>query len=448
MKPLPVLPLPALPLSEPSLPSPPFSRVPLSAVRTDRRRLLQLRWLSIAVMTLLAGVGLPLLAPGQDLEPLFGIALLLAASNLALHADTLRALTGGRGAFIQLAFDLCAWGAFLYFCGGVTNPASAMLLPLVAAGAAILPPARAWALAALAIALYSLLWQYHLPVPLADEELAMYWHLAGMWLGFAVSAATVVWFVARLNRALAHQQGALAAAQAARARDAYVVGLGKLAAGAAHRLGTPLATLRILADDIARRPGLDAETLDDLALMASQIEHCKAILNSLTQEAGQQRAEEGGAHGVGDWLRAVIARWRQLRPHAEVALDLAPDLAEQRLYADASLAEAVHNLIDNAANAQRASGQGEAVTVTAQRSAGELVIEVADRGPGMSAALRAEAGQAPRPAGTAIRSGGMGIGLMLARSAADHHGGTLGFLPRPGGGTLARLTIPLRNIQP
>jgi two-component system sensor histidine kinase RegB len=244
-------------------------------VRTDRRRLLQLRWLSIAVMTLLAGVGFPLLAPGQALGPLFAIALLLTASNLALHADTLRALNGGRGAFIQLAFDLCAWGVFLYFCGGVTNPATAMLLPLVAAGAAILPAARAWVLAGLAVALYSLLWHYHLPVALADEELAMYWHLAGMWLGFAVSAATVVWFVARLNRALARQQGALAAAQAARARDAYVVGLGKLAAGAAHRLGTPLGTLRILADDIARRPGLDAETVDDLALMASQIEHCR-----------------------------------------------------------------------------------------------------------------------------------------------------------------------------
>jgi two-component system sensor histidine kinase RegB len=137
-----------------------------------------------------------------------------------------------------------------------------------------------------------------------------------------------------------------------------------------------------------------------------------------------------------------------LRPHAEVALELAPDLAELRLYADASLGEAVHNLIDNAANAQAETGQRDAVTVAAHRAGDELVIEVADRGPGMPAALRAGAGQAPRPPGPATRSGGMGIGLVLARSAADHHGGTLAFLPRPGGGTLARLTIPLRNVQP
>ncbi len=84
----------------------------------------------------------------------------------------------------------------------------------------------------------------------------MFWHLAGMWTSFALAAVTVVWFIVRLNAAIARGEAALAQAQAARARDAYVVGLGKLAAGAAHRLGTPLGTLRILADEMARRTEL------------------------------------------------------------------------------------------------------------------------------------------------------------------------------------------------
>ncbi|HNS92767.1 MAG TPA: histidine kinase dimerization/phospho-acceptor domain-containing protein, partial [Thauera sp.] len=262
-----------------------------SSVRTDRTRLLQLRWVSLAAMAMMSFIVFPWLVPAQPLAPLAGVTLALLAVNLALLADAARWLVGRWGAFLQLAVDLVAWGAFLYFTGGVTNPAISLLLPVVAIGASILPAAQGWALAALAVGVYSLLWRFHEPVRLTDSALAMQWHLAGMWISFVFAAVTVVWFIARLNAELARREDELAEANAARARDAYVVGLGKLAAGAAHRLGTPLGTMRILADELARRTDLDAEVRDDLQLVREQVDHCRDILNSLTREAGQQRAE-------------------------------------------------------------------------------------------------------------------------------------------------------------
>ncbi|MDO9598056.1 MAG: ATP-binding protein [Azoarcus sp.] len=414
----------------------------LSAVRTDRTRLLHLRWLSVLAMGVIVVVVFPWLAPAHPHEPMLGVALALTALNLALLAGAARWLAGRWGAFMQLALDLLAWGAFLYFGGGVTNPAISLLLPLVAVGAAILPPRQAWSLMALAVATYSVLWQFHHPVQLTDRAMAMHWHLSGMWLSFVVSALTVVWFVVHLNAALSRREQALAASNAARARDAYVVGLGKLAAGAAHRLGTPLGTLRILVDELVRRPELAPEAREDLELMREQVDHCRDILNQLTRESGQQRAESGGAVSAGVWLDAVVGRWRMLRPHASALLECTRDAAAVSIVADASLAEALHNLIDNAANANTKIGRAEAVELDAHLEDDRFVVEVADRGPGMSDAVRAAMRRTPFGG----QASGMGVGLLLAQAAIEHHGGRLDFRPRPDGGTIARLAIPIQAL--
>ena len=414
----------------------------LNAVRTDRGRLLQLRWVSLLAMALMSLVVFPWLAPAQPVAPLAGVTLCLLAVNLALLGGLAEWLVGRWGAFLQLTVDMVAWGAFLYFTGGVTNPAISLLLPVVAVGASILPALQAWLLAVLAVVLYSLLWQYHQPVYLADAEQAMYWHLAGMWISFAFSAVTVVWFIVRLNSELARRDDELAAVNAARARDAYVVGLGKLAAGAAHRLGTPLGTLRILTDDVASRAELPAEVHEDVQLMREQVDHCRDILNGLTREAGQQRAEGGGAVDAFAWARAVAERWQRLRPGA--ALVIGAGVADGGeagavIVADASLGEALHNLIDNAANANARAGKGDvAVELATGREDGLVLVEVLDRGPGLDPARVEAARHAPLGG----HAEGMGVGLMLAHAAIEHHGGRLEFRSRSGGGTIARMLIP------
>ena len=414
----------------------------LNAVRTDRGRLLQLRWVSLLAMALMSLVVFPWLAPAQPVAPLAGVTLCLLAVNLALLGGLAEWLVGRWGAFLQLTVDMVAWGAFLYFTGGVTNPAISLLLPVVAVGASILPALQAWLLAVLAVVLYSLLWQYHQPVYLADADQAMYWHLAGMWISFAFSAVTVVWFIVRLNSELARRDDELAAVNAARARDAYVVGLGKLAAGAAHRLGTPLGTLRILTDDVASRAELPAEVREDVQLMREQVDHCRDILNGLTREAGQQRAEGGGAVDAFAWARAVAERWQRLRPGA--ALVIGAGVADGGeagavIVADASLGEALHNLIDNAANANARASKGDvAVELATGREDGLVLVEVLDRGPGLDPARVEAARHAPLGG----HAEGMGVGLMLAHAAIEHHGGRLEFRSRSGGGTIARMLIP------
>ncbi|HET9553779.1 MAG TPA: HAMP domain-containing sensor histidine kinase, partial [Anaeromyxobacteraceae bacterium] len=100
------------------------------------------------------------------------------------------------------------------------------------------------------------------------------------------------------------------------------------------------------------------------------------------------------------------------------------------------LRRAALNLARNAVEAS----QGGEVVLAARRDGAAAVVEVLDRGPGLTVEARAKLF---RPFFT-TKERGTGLGLALAKKVADAHGGTLALLEREGGGTVARLTVPDR----
>jgi two-component system sensor histidine kinase RegB len=214
--------------------------------------------------------------------------------------------------FLQLSIDLGAWSVFLYFTGGATNPLISLLLPLVAIGAATLSAPYAWAVAAEAVTAYSILWDFNEQLDIYDSGLAVHWHLAGMWLTFALSAGVIVWYVVRMTAAIRSRDHALAEAREARLRNERIVALGNLAAGA--ELGTPWAPWPSSpANWPATLPWMT--TCAPTPSCCEQVGHCKAILGNLTLRAGSLRAEGGEVLPADIWLRGIIDRWRSLRPH-------------------------------------------------------------------------------------------------------------------------------------
>lgn len=394
---------------------------------TVRRRLVVLRWwliggLGVAVLSAPTFLAVPL-----PLAPLLAILVLWSLFNW-LAAWRGEVTTGALAR--QLAIDIVALGVLLYLTGGATNPLVSLLLLPVAIAAFSLLARAAFAVAALAVGAYSLLMLDAVPLPVADAERAMRLHLSGMWLTFVVSVALLAWFVTRITATLRERDRQLAAAREEALRDAQVIALGQLAAGAAHELGTPLATMNVIAGELARDSRLPEDARADLALLCRQIGICKETVGGLVQKAGIERATASTA--AHDWIESLLARWRASWPGAVCALKLAGTGTPPAVVADASIEQAVTNLLNNAARVSP-----EAVELVLDWDAARLRIEVRDRGGGFSPEVLAGAGAEPL-AGAA----GSGIGLWLTRAAVERRGGRLVLANGTQGG-VATIELPL-----
>ena len=408
-------------------------------LRLDQRRSIQLRWWLLLAATIAVSSAPTLLGLALPLAPMLAVLGSLAGFNVWLQWRAAKDTATPAGElFGQLCVDLAALTVLLYLSGGAANPLISLLLIPVAVAALSLPGRLTAAATVLAVLAYSLLTWLYLPLSVGDAERAARLHLAGMWLTFVVSAAMIAWFVARMTASIRERDRRLAAAREQALRDERVVALGALAAGAAHELGTPLATIAVLVGELEREPTLDADARADLALVREQVALCKGIIGGMAERSGADRAGEGRSQDAAAWLRAVLGRWQAMRPRASAAIQVAGTGAAPLVLADPALEQAVANLLNNAADAD--AGQ---IRIELDWDPAWLRIAICDRGPGFGADVLRRGGRET----LAGARGGAGIGLLLAFSAVERGGGRIVLDNPPGGGARARIELPRADNQ-
>ncbi len=399
---------------------------------TTLRRLVGLRWW-LLVGEVAAIVSVPSLVDIQlPRVPMLAVVAVQAVAYAWASWRARRSVRlSARELFAQLVTDLAALSVLMFFSGGAANPLISLLLPPVAVAALVLPGRWVAGVAALAVIAYSLLMFVYLPLPVADAGRAARLHLAGMWFTFVVSAAMIAWFVVRMTASIRARDGELAAVREQALRDERVIALGALAAGAAHELSTPLATMAIIAGELENDESIAGPVRADVAVLRAQVAACKNIISGLAERAGVGRLDSAQAVRADEWLQALFERWRGVRPQASARLVLPGTQPVPTIVAEATLEQGLLNLFNNAADA------GSEVVITADWRGESLTIEVSDNGPGFPAAVLAVAGRAPLPA----HDGGSGIGLFLAHAAIERLGGSLSLSNRMGG--LASVCLPL-----
>lgn len=412
------------------------------AGRRNMALLIQLRWIAvigqlvtIALVHFGMGIRLPLL-------PLLLAPLALVTINIGglWMVQRRRAITNAE-LTAALLVDVAALTWQLHFSGGIANPFTALYLLQIGIAAMLLRPWSSWAIvAASGIGLGVLAID---PVPLAlpphhsADPLALY--LEGSLICFALMAVLLVLSITRIARNLRNRDTALAAVRQRAAEEEHIVRMGLLASGAAHELGTPLASLSVILGDWQRMPALSGNTdiAADIEDMQAEVARCKTIVSGILQSAGETRGVGTEFTTVHDFLRAVAEEWRQSRFSGVLDLRDAfgPDVA---IVSDPALRQVIGNVIGNAAEVSPGW-----VGITSTRDGDHWVITVADRGPGFSAEMLAGFGQPYRS--TKGRPGG-GLGLFLLVNVLRTLGGTATASNRAEGGALVRLRLPLAAL--
>ncbi|NOZ52833.1 MAG: HAMP domain-containing histidine kinase [Gammaproteobacteria bacterium] len=415
-----------------------FSFDPIAAL--NLQRLFMLR--NIAIVCELAAVTIvtQVLAISLPLIPLAVIIAIHAVINVMTFLRIKRPQpVSSSEFFVQQVLDTLILTALLYFAGGSTNPfVSLFLLPLVIA-AAILPQSFAWAMAALTAGCYTLLMFFYLPLPNAhlkhDADFDL--HVLGMWFGFLLTTGLIVFFVVRMANSLRERDRILTEAREQALRDQHLVALGTLATGAAHELGTPLATMAVLASELKYDHATNADVVEKAEMLRGQLSRCKSILSDITASAGQARPEGGSGVAINDYLETVVKLLRSSRPHAKIFCQLNGSQPPPQILADRTLTQALINILNNAADASI-----DNVEVEGCWDSERLSMAICDRGEGLSPMVLAAAGT---PFFT-TKPDGQGLGLYLARAVMDRFGGQVQMLNREGGGTQVLIELPFSTI--
>ncbi|MEO6247264.1 MAG: ATP-binding protein [Sphingomicrobium sp.] len=410
---------------------------PEIAAAENMRQLIQLRWIAVGgqLVTILAvnlGLGVPL-----PLAAMLGVIGLLTVANLAATFALARHRVRNIEMMLALLLDMGALTAQLYLSGGATNPFISLYLLQVVLGAILLDGWSVWVLVALTSLCYAGLSLVSIPLSFPSQvgpEVANL-HALGVWISFALIGILLAQFITRITRNLRARDTYLADLRQHAAEEDGIVRMGLFASGAAHELGTPLASLSVILSDWRRIPKIasDAELVGELEEMQAEVERCKSIVTDILDSAGEPRGEAIESAAVRSFLEEVVATWRST--HTAVALDTRWDeLDGAHMVTSPELRQAIWSLLDNGAEASPAG-----VALHAFRTGDALTISVADDGPGFAPEQLAMVGRL----GQSSKGSGHGLGLFLANNVVRRLGGRLESRNRATRGAEVRLVLPL-----
>ena len=405
-------------------------------------QLIELRWIAvIGQVTTIAGAILVFDVPLPLVQMLEVLACLIAfniASHLRWHEH--RPVTNNE-LFLALLVDVASLTIQLYLSGGTSNPFAFLYLLQVIISAVLLEAWSTWTIVAITLACLAGLSVFAQPLPLPFDHArgiaSLY--VQGMLICFVLNAALLVVFISRISTTLRVKAAQLADLRQRAAEEEHIVRMGLLASGAAHELGTPLATVSVILGDWKRMPEFkrSPELLEELNEMQTQLKRCKSIVTSILLSAGEMRGESAVRTTIRTFLDELVDDWQDSRPVRDFAYDnhIEDDLP---VAFDSALKQMIDNVLDNALDASP-----DWVSLEAGVDAGTLHLTVRDRGPGFAPSMLAQFG---KPYQSSKGRPGGGLGLFLAVNVARTLGGLVTATNRPEGGAEVRLTLPLSAI--
>lgn len=395
------------------------------------RTLILLRWLAVAGQS--AAVLAAWLWLRLDL-PLGACALAIGASAafnvVATAASPKNRRLSEREATLTLLFDLAQLGFLLFLTGGLANPFALLMLAPVTISASVLSLRATALLAGAATAIISGLAFSHLPLrlaggaALAPPPILM----AGTWASLAIGVLFLATYARRVAGETFTMSQALTATQMALDREHRITALGGVVAAAAHELGTPLATIKLvsteLAEDLTDRPS----ARDDALLIRDQAERCGDILRAMGR-SGMEDAhirtapassvvEEAAAPHADRGVRIVT---RIGGAPVEAGRTRQPELSRRP-----EVIQGLRSLVQNAVDFA-----GSTVWIDIDWSPTQIRVAIGDDGPGYPPDLIGRIGEPfmRRRGPQAARPGyeGMGLGLFIAKALLERSGAELSF---------------------
>jgi two-component system sensor histidine kinase RegB len=396
------------------------------------RTLVALRWLAIIGQT--AAIFVAVRFYGLQIEIGFAAMVILASviANLVssyMYPENTR--LPETQATLWLIFDLLQLSLLLFLTGGINNPFAILLLAPVTIAATVLHLGNTIVLGLTAISLTTLISRVYLPIIDAEGVILVLPALFqfGFWLALVIGLLFLALYARQVTTEMHAMGEALVATQMALAREQKLTDLGGVVAAAAHELGTPLATIKLVSSELMEELDDRPEQFEDAQLIREQADRCRDILQSM------------GRAGKDDLMLRYAPFETVVREAAEPHMnrgkkvEFVVDLAEGARRTQPMInrrPEIVHglrNLIQNAVDFSRSE-----VTIELTWDEVQIELRISDDGRGFPLSVLGRIGdpyvrRRRLSEDGARRPGyeGMGLGLFIAKTLLERSGARLVF---------------------
>ena len=345
------------------------------------------------------------------------IILLGIFSNLYLIFIYQKTQLSDRSAFIFLVIDIFQLGALLYLTGGVTNPFVIFLIIPSVFSSSNLSFKTNFLLVSLTIITIFILtfFSQDLPFPInAHFHVSPYYYYS-----IPVALIIALIFLNYLAMTFGEQsrlrREALAKMEEVMAKEHELLSLGGQAAAAAHSLGTPLSTIKIITQDLIKQFKGNKDIEKDVELLSSQVERCNEILKSLTLNPVEEDSFIDNDISIREYLNEIISSFREVSKK-NFLFNFDKNSNEKKISKSIEIVYGLRNFIGNA---NKFSKENVYINLRSDNEITEIIIE--DDGNGYPRDILSKIGEPYLKSNDTIEKSkvGLGLGLFIGKTLLE-----------------------------
>ena len=327
-------------------------------------------------------------------------------------------------ASIFLVYDLIQLSALLYLTGGIFNPFSILLIIPAIVSSTFLSMGTTIILVIITSFLLLVISFFHLPLPGEDMKLLHFpdFYKIGIMISIFIGLIFLSYFGIRFAGETKKRSEALNKLQEVISKEYELESLGGQAAAAAHSLGTPLATISVVAKELRKEIGSDKEISKDIDLLISQTKRCSEILKKISKKQIEEDVFLSSIK-LEDLLEEIINSFKEtsskkillisVDDHNKIIIERTPEI----IYG-------LRNFIGNAVKFSKST-----VKINLKSNTQKIQIEVTDDGPGIPDDIINKIGE-PYIKSKSVElnsNSGLGLGTFLGKTLLERQGANLSF---------------------
>ena len=342
-----------------------------------------------------------------------------AISNIYLFYYYKKIQLSNRSAFNFLLIDIIQLTSLLYLTGGVVNPFSIFLLiPSVFASSNLKIKTNFFLIFVTLVSIIFLtFFSLDLPKPLSDHFHVSSYYYYAIPTGLIIALLFLNYFALTFGKESNLRKEALNKIQELVSKEHELVSLGSQAAAAAHSLGTPLSTIKIISQDLLEQLNNSKNLKKDVELLVSQVDRCNDILKRLSINSKIEDDFIDKDLSLHNYLQEIVSSFKEISKKNFI-INTEQDTNSFHIKKSIEIIYGMRNFIGNA---NKYSNNNIYITIKSDSEISEIIIE--DDGPGFSKDILTKIGE---PYIKSLRSNdnkksGLGLGIFIGKTLLERN---------------------------